>query len=130
MNPTARGPRKSAPWHDAVPGTKLPRRIDTIKRRHYQISDAQLAREIAVLRRFCAGELLKQIAGTMNLRHQVVSYCIGRVMLRAKVKTHAQLGAWAQREGLLESESRPGATPNSGPITRTGAAAAAEGAGL
>lgn len=81
----------------------MPRRIDTIDRKprggHYKDHED---RRMEILRLFCAGKLLKQIAGILKTREGNVSYAISKLMRENNLKTHAQLGVWAQRKGILE----------------------------
>lgn len=117
--------RKAPPWH----GGKTTSAVK-LKRKSAGRSPQANARTLEALRLFCEGLCFKKIAATLGYHPSDVSYDLVFLMRQHGLRTHAQLGIWAYLNGHVNSQSCPGATSNSGLITRTDAAAAADGAGL
>lgn len=82
-------------------GQGLPRRIDTLLETRAQTRRHHEDRRKRVLQLLCAGTSQRDIASALGIKHADVCYCIGVIMRKAGVKTHAQLGVWASKEGLV-----------------------------
>lgn len=80
---------------------KLPRRVDSITGERRYLRAMHEHRRTLVLELLCAGNCQKRIAIKLGINQGDVSYCINIIMRRAGVKTHAQLGVWAAKQGLV-----------------------------
>jgi two-component system, NarL family, response regulator LiaR len=87
-------------------------------------------RQLLVLKLLCRGYENRHIAAAGHMSESNVERIRKQLMVNTRSSNAVQLGVFAERHGLLKSEPGPGATPQSGLITRNGPAAAAEGAGL
>jgi DNA-binding NarL/FixJ family response regulator len=67
------------------------------------------ARDEAVLRLLLGGRGKKSIALELQISQSLVTYSVRRTFTRVGVENLVQLGAWAQREGLLAVPAGAGA---------------------
>ena len=99
---------KAPPWN----GGKLPRRIDTIERRPRLERSRELpppvpgaplvTEELELLQQLCKGFSCQDVIDITGKSKRRTYRLFERLMIKSDATSHAQLGAWAQRNGLLD----------------------------
>lgn len=82
----------------------IERRIDALRRAKLarsSYSDFAANRRKEMVQLYSQGLQYKQIAGMLGVSNQTVSVNINRYMHELGLSTHAQLGVWAAKQGIV-----------------------------